>query len=99
MGPGEVAATGTALRLVLLARVPGTPQLSFRCLLLWGSMCCAPPSPFPSPENMAQVLRQRLEEEGLRVITAPTLAKVPQDSQVCLPEAGCRPRQELEASP
>ncbi|XP_022348135.1 leukocyte receptor cluster member 9 [Enhydra lutris kenyoni] len=101
-GPGEVAAAVGALRRALLA--PGLqapPQLTFRSLLLLGQhVLCAPPS--PSLQAMAQVLSQRLEAEGLRVVGPQgglhphlTLAKVPHGSQVSLPEPGFSPTQEL----
>lgn len=101
-GPGEVAAAVGALRRALLA--PGLqapPQLTFRSLLLLGQhVLCAPPS--PSLQAMAQVLSQRLEAEGLRVVGPRgglhphlTLAKVPHGSQVGLPEPGFSPTQEL----
>ncbi|XP_032244768.1 leukocyte receptor cluster member 9 [Phoca vitulina] len=101
-GPGEVAAAVGALRRALLAPgIQAPPQLSFRSLLLLGQhVLCAPPS--PSLEDMAQVLRQRLEAEGLRVVQPLeglhphlTLAKVPHGSQVGLPQPGFSPRQEL----
>ncbi|XP_034493993.1 leukocyte receptor cluster member 9 [Ailuropoda melanoleuca] len=105
-GPGEVAAAVGALRRALLA--PGLqapPQLSFGSLLLLGQhVLCAPPS--PSVEGMARVLEQRLEAEGLRVVQPLgglhphlTLAKVPHGSQVCLPQPGFSPRQELGSQP
>lgn len=101
-GPGEVAAAVGALRRALSA--PGLqapPQLTFRSLLLLGQhVLCAPPS--PSLQAMAQVLSQRLEAEGLRVVVPQgglhphlTLAKVPHGSQVGLPETGFSPMQEL----
>nr|XP_045746435.2 LOW QUALITY PROTEIN: leukocyte receptor cluster member 9 [Mirounga angustirostris] len=101
-GPGEVAAAVGALRRALLAPGLQAPrQLSFRSLLLLGQhVLCAPPS--PSLEDTAQVLRQRLEAEGLRVVQPLeglhphlTLAKVPHGSQVGLPQPGFSPRQEL----
>uniref|UniRef100_A0A452R0V7 Leukocyte receptor cluster member 9 n=1 Tax=Ursus americanus TaxID=9643 RepID=A0A452R0V7_URSAM len=105
-GPGEVAAAVGALRRALLA--PGLqapPQLSFGSLLLLGQhVLCAPPS--PSMEGMARVLGQRLKAEGLRVVQPLgglhphlTLAKVPHGSQVCLPQPGFSPRQELGSQP
>ncbi|XP_040313846.1 leukocyte receptor cluster member 9 isoform X2 [Herpailurus yagouaroundi] len=105
-GPGEVAAALGALRRALSA--PGLqapPQVRFRrLLLLRHHVLCAPPC--PSLENMAQVLRQRLEAEGLRVVQPLgglhphlTLAKVPQGSQVCLPEPKFIPGQELGSQP
>ncbi|XP_039100112.1 leukocyte receptor cluster member 9 [Hyaena hyaena] len=105
-GPGEVAAALGALRRALSA--PGLqapPQLRFqRLLLLKHHVLCAPP--WPSLENMAQVLQQRLEAEGLRVVQPLgglhphlTLAKVPQGSQVCLPEPDVIPGQELGSQP
>ncbi|VFV36684.1 Hypothetical predicted protein [Lynx pardinus] len=105
-GPGEVAAALGALRRALSA--PGLqapPQVRFRRpLLLRHHVLCAPPC--PSLENMAQVLRQRLEAEGLRVVQPLgglhphlTLAKVPQGSQVCLPEPKFIPGQELGSQP
>nr|XP_025704901.1 LOW QUALITY PROTEIN: leukocyte receptor cluster member 9-like [Callorhinus ursinus] len=105
-GPGEVAAAVGALRRALLAPGIQAPlQLSFRSLLLLGQhVLCAPPS--PSPEDRAQVLRERLEAEGLKSSTAPgglhphlTLAKVPHGSQVGLPHPGFSPRQELGSQP
>ncbi|XP_032127039.1 leukocyte receptor cluster member 9 [Sapajus apella] len=109
-GIGEEAAAIAALRRALLA--PGLnapPRLNFRELVLLGPhVLCAPPS--PTLEGMAQVLSQRLEVEGLRVLQSPgqlhphlTLAKVPHGSQVHLPklefslsqEVGCQPLQTL----
>ncbi|XP_045673372.1 leukocyte receptor cluster member 9 [Phyllostomus hastatus] len=101
-GPGDTAAALRALRHALSA--PGLqapPQLRFRQLVLLGPhVLCALPS--PSLENMAQVLNQRLEAEGLRVLQPPgglhphlTLAKVPQGSQDHLPTPGFSPEQEL----
>ncbi|XP_010330259.2 leukocyte receptor cluster member 9 [Saimiri boliviensis] len=109
-GTGEEAAAITALRRALLA--PGLnapPRLNFRELVLLGPhVLCAPPS--PTLEGMAQVLSQRLEAEGLRVLPSPrqpyphlTLAKVPHGSQVHLPKldfslsqvVGCQPLQTL----
>lgn len=101
-GPGEVAAALSALRRALSAPGLQAPwQLRFRrLLLLKHHVLCSPPC--PSLENMAQVLRQRLEAEGVRVVQPLgglhphlTLAKVPQGSQVCLPEPESIPRQEL----
>ncbi|XP_042774811.1 leukocyte receptor cluster member 9 [Panthera leo] len=105
-GPGEVAGALGALRRALSA--PGLqapPQVRFtRLLLLRHHVLCAPPC--PSLENMAQVLRQRLEAEGLRVVQPLgglhphlTLAKVPQGSQVCLPKPKFIPGQELGSQP
>lgn len=101
-GPGETAAAVSALRRALSApglQVP--PQLKFRQLVLLDShVLCAPPS--PSLENMAKVLSQRLEAEGLRVFQPLgglhphlTLAKVPRGSQGHLPTPGFSPDQEL----
>nr|XP_012330087.1 leukocyte receptor cluster member 9 [Aotus nancymaae] len=109
-GTGEEVAAAAALRRALLA--PGLnapPRLNFRELVLLGPhVLCAPPS--PTLEGMAQVLSQRLEAEGLRVLQSPgqlhphlTLAKVPHGSQVHLPklefslsqEVGCQPLQTL----
>lgn len=106
VGPGEVEAAVSALRRVLSA--PGLqapPWLSFTRLVLLGHhVLCAPPS--PSLASMAQVLGQRLEAEGLRVLKPPggldphlTLAKVPQGSEVCLPVPGFSPGQELGSQP
>lgn len=106
IGPGEVAAAVGALRRALLA--PGLhapPQLSFRSLLLLGQhVLCAPPS--PSLDDMARVLSQRLEAEGLQVVEPRgglhphlTLAKVPHGSQVGLPQPASSPRQELGSQP
>ncbi|XP_007123359.2 leukocyte receptor cluster member 9 [Physeter macrocephalus] len=105
-GPGEVAAAVDALRGVLSdpgLQVP--PRLRFRRLVFLGSrVLCAPPH--PPLENMAQVLSQRLEAEGLSVLQPCrglhphlTLAKVPQGSQVGLPKPGFSPRQELGSQP
>ncbi|XP_029780250.1 leukocyte receptor cluster member 9 [Suricata suricatta] len=105
-GPGEVAAALGALRRALSAPGLEAPQqLRFRrLLLLKHHVLCAPP--WPSLENMAQVLRQRLEAEGLRVVRPLgglhphlTLAKVPQGSPVCLPEPEVIPSQELGSQP
>ncbi|XP_036999635.2 leukocyte receptor cluster member 9 [Artibeus jamaicensis] len=101
-GPGDTAVAVRALRRALSA--PGLqapPQLRFRQPVLLGShVLCALPS--PSLENMAQVLSQRLEAEGLRVLQPPgglhphlTLAKVPRGSQDHLPTPGFSPGQEL----
>ncbi|KAM5296739.1 leukocyte receptor cluster member 9 isoform 2-T2 [Glossophaga mutica] len=101
-GPGDTAAAVRALRRALSA--PGLqapPQLRFRQLVLLGPhVLCA--LPCPSLENMAQVLSQRLEAEGLRVLQPPgglhphlTLAKVPRGSQDHLPTPGSSPGQEL----
>ncbi|XP_016077533.1 PREDICTED: leukocyte receptor cluster member 9 [Miniopterus natalensis] len=101
-GPGETVAAVSALKRALSdpgLRVP--PQLRFKQVVLLGShVLCAPPS--PSLENMAQVLSQRLEAEGFRVLQPLgglhphlTLAKVPQGSQAHLPTPGSSPRQEL----
>lgn len=73
----------------------------FRQLVLLGPhVLCAPPS--PSLENMAQVLSQRLEAEGLRVLQPLgglqphlTLAKVPRGCPGHLPMPGSSPGQEL----
>ena len=101
-GPGDTTAAVRALRRALSAPgLPAPPQLRFRQLVLLGShVLCALPS--PSLENMAQVLNQRLEAEGLRVLQPPrglhphlTLAKVPQGSQDHLPAPGFSPGQEL----
>ncbi|EPQ04561.1 Leukocyte receptor cluster member 9 [Myotis brandtii] len=101
-GPGEIAAAVSALKRALSD--PGLlvpPQVTFRQLVLLGPhVLCAPPS--PSLENMAQVLSQRLESEGLRVLQPQgglhphlTLAKVPRGSQGHLPVPGPSPGQEL----
>ncbi|XP_036896550.1 leukocyte receptor cluster member 9 [Sturnira hondurensis] len=101
-GPGDTVAAVRALRHVLSA--PGLqapPHVRFRQPVLLGShVLCALPS--PSLENMAQVLSQRLEAEGLRVLQPPgglhphlTLAKVPRGSQDHLPTPGFSPGQEL----
>lgn len=101
-GPGETAAAISALKRALSdpgLEVP--PQVTFRQLVLLGPhVLCAPPS--PSLENMAQVLSQRLEAEGLRVLQPLgglhphlTLAKVPRGSQGHLPVPGSSPGQEL----
>ncbi|KAB0382829.1 hypothetical protein FD755_004746 [Muntiacus reevesi] len=103
-GPGEAAAAVTALRHALSD--PGLaipPRLRFGRLVRLGShVLCAPPS--PPLESLAQRLSQRLEAEGLRVLQPLggirphlTLAKVPQGTQVCLPEVS--PRQELGSQP
>lgn len=105
-GPGEAAAAVGALRRVLSAPGIDAPaQLTFTRLVLWGSQVLyAPPS--PSLETMAQVLSQRLEAEGLRVLQPPgglsphlTLAKVPRGSQGHLPATGFSPEQELGSQP
>lgn len=80
-------------------------QLTFRRLVLLGSQVLyAPPS--PSLETVAQVLSQRLEAEGLRVLQPSgglqphlTLAKVPRGSQGHLPATGFSPQQELGSQP
>uniref|UniRef100_A0A2K5L799 Leukocyte receptor cluster member 9 n=1 Tax=Cercocebus atys TaxID=9531 RepID=A0A2K5L799_CERAT len=74
-----------------------------------GSSCALCP-PSPTLEGMAQMLSQRLEAEGLKVLQSPgqlhrhlTVAKVPHGSQVHLPkleftlsqEAGCQTLQTL----
>ncbi|CAK6437458.1 unnamed protein product [Pipistrellus nathusii] len=101
-GPGETAAAISALKHALSdPGLPVPPQVTFRQLVLLGPhVLCAPPS--PSLENMAQVLGQRLEAEGLRVLQPPgglhphlTLAKVPRGSQGHLPMPGPSPGQEL----
>ncbi|KAM6223566.1 leukocyte receptor cluster member 9 [Rhynchocyon petersi] len=92
-GPGEEAAAARALSQALShpgLRAPA--ELKFRDLVLIGNHAlCAPPS--PTLEAMAQVLSQRLEVEGLRVLhprkgLCPhlTLAKVPHGSPLHLPE-------------
>lgn len=101
-GPGETAAAVSALKRALSdpgLQVP--PRVTFRQLVLLGPhVLCAPPS--PSLENMAQVLSQRLEAEGLRVLQPLgglhphlTLAKAPRGSQGHLPVPGSSPGQEL----
>uniref|UniRef100_A0A2K6KWR9 Leukocyte receptor cluster member 9 n=1 Tax=Rhinopithecus bieti TaxID=61621 RepID=A0A2K6KWR9_RHIBE len=86
-----------------------TATISFRELVLLGPhVLCAPSS--PTLEGMAQMLNQRLEAEGLRVLQSPgqlhqhlTMAKVPHGSQVHLPkleftlsqEVGCQTLQTL----
>lgn len=101
-GPGETAAAVSALKRALSdpgLQVP--PQVAFRQLVLLGPhVLCAPPS--PSLENMAQVLSQRLEAEGLRVLQPLgglhphlTLAKVPRGSRGHLAMPGSSPGQEL----
>lgn len=101
-GPGDTTAALRALRRVLSAPGFQAPlQLRFRQLVLLGPhVLCALPS--PSLENMAQMLSQRLEAEGLRVLQPPgglhphlTLAKVPRGSQEHLPTPGFSPGQEL----
>ncbi|XP_049756468.1 leukocyte receptor cluster member 9 [Elephas maximus indicus] len=105
-GPGEEAAAARALSQALShpgLRAP--PEVRFRDLVLLGHHAlCAPPS--PSLESMAQVLSQRLEAEGLRVLQPPeglcphlTLAKVSHGSTVHLPEPGFSLRQELGSQP
>lgn len=101
-GPGETAAAVSALKRALSdpgLQVP--PQVAFRQLVLLGPhVLCAPPS--PSLENMAQVLSQRLEAEGLRVLQPLgglhphlTLAKVPRGAPGHLAMPGSSPGQEL----
>lgn len=106
VGPGEVAAALGALRRVLSTPgIDAPPQLTFRRLVLLGSQVLyAPPS--PSLETVAQVLSQRLEAEGLRVLQPSgglhphlTLAKVPRGSQGHLPATGFSPEQELGSQP
>lgn len=106
VGPGEVAAAVGALRRVLSTPgIDAPPQLTFRRLVLLGSQVLyAPPS--PSLETVAQVLSQRLEAEGLRVLQPSgglqphlTLAKVPRGSQGHLPATGFSPQQELGSQP
>lgn len=101
-GPGDTAAAVSALRRALSApELKAPPQLRFRELVLLGShVLCAPPS--PSLESMAQVLSQKLEAEGLRVLRPPeglhphlTIAKVPRGSQGHLPTPGFSRGQEL----
>lgn len=101
-GPGEMAAAIRALNRALSdPGLQAPPQVTFRQLVLLGPhVLCAPPS--PSLENMAQVLSQRLEAEGLRVLQPLgglhphlTLAKVPRGSQGHLPAPGSSPGQEL----
>ncbi|XP_054444324.1 leukocyte receptor cluster member 9 [Pteronotus mesoamericanus] len=101
-GPGDTAAAVRALRRALSALGLEAPeQLRFRQLVLLGSHAlCALPS--PSLDNMAQVLSQRLEAEGLRVLQPPgglhphlTLAKVPRGSPDHLPTPGFSPGREL----
>lgn len=105
-GPGEEAAATGALRRALLKpglQVPS--QLQFKDLVLLGHhVLCAIPS--PTLAGMAQTLNQRLEAEGLRVVQPPgglephlTLAKVPQGSQVCIPEPEFSLNQELGRQP
>ncbi|XP_038195578.1 leukocyte receptor cluster member 9 [Arvicola amphibius] len=105
-GPGEEAAATGALRRALLKpglQVPS--QLQFKDLVLLGHhVLCAIPS--PTLAGMAQTLNQRLEAEGLRVVQPPgglqphlTLAKVPQGSQVCIPELEFSLNQELGRQP
>lgn len=67
-------------------------------------MLCA--IPFPTLAGMAQTLNHRLEAEGLRVVQPPgglqphlTLAKVPQGSQVFIPEPEFSLNQELGRQP
>lgn len=101
-GPGETAAAVSALKRALSDPGLQVPrQVTFRHLVLLGPhVLCAPPS--PPLENMAQVLCQRLEAEGLRVLQPLgglhphlTLAKVPRGSQGHLPVPGSSPGQEL----
>ncbi|XP_075393582.1 leukocyte receptor cluster member 9 [Tenrec ecaudatus] len=91
-GPGEEAAAAQALSKALSH--PGLctpPELRFRDLVLLGPhVLCAPPS--PTLENTAEMLSQRLEADGLRVLRPPgglrphlTLAKVPHGSLASLP--------------
>ncbi|XP_004715745.1 leukocyte receptor cluster member 9 [Echinops telfairi] len=91
-GLGEEAAAAQALSKALShpeLRTP--PELRFRDLVLLGPhVLCAPP--FPTLENTAEMLCQRLEADGLGVIRPPgglrphlTLAKVPQGSPASLP--------------
>ncbi|XP_006868370.1 PREDICTED: leukocyte receptor cluster member 9 [Chrysochloris asiatica] len=105
-GPGEEAAAVRALSQALShpgLRAP--PELRFRDLVLLGPhVLCAPPC--PTLESMAQVLGERLEAEGLRVLRLPegrgphlTLAKVPRGSPVHLPEPGLSLKQELGSQP
>lgn len=105
-GSGEEAAATGALRRALLKpglQVPS--QLQFKDLVLLGHhVLCAIPS--PTLAGMAQTLNQRLEAEGLRVVQPPgglqphlTLAKVPQGSQVCIPEPEFSLNQELGRQP
>lgn len=105
-GPGEEAAATGALRRALLKpglQVPS--QLQFKDLVLLGHhVLCATPS--PTLAGMAQTLNQRLEAEGLRVVQPPgglqphlTLAKVPQGSQICIPEPEFSLNQELGRQP
>lgn len=82
-GAGEAAATIRSETTLLALGLNTPPQLSFRELVLLGPhVLCAPPS--PTLEGMAQMLSQRLEAEGLRVLQSPgqlhrhlTVAKVP----------------------
>lgn len=105
-GPGEAAAAVRALRRVLSAPGIDTPPLlTFRRLVLLDSQVLHAP-PAPSLETMAQVLSQRLEAEGLRVLQPPgglrphlTLAKVPRGSQGHIPATGFSPEQELGSQP
>ncbi|XP_036288380.1 leukocyte receptor cluster member 9 isoform X2 [Pipistrellus kuhlii] len=101
-GPGEAVAAISALKHALSdPGLPVPPQVTFGQLVLLGPhVLCAPPS--PSLENMAQVLGQRLEAEGLRVLQPPgglhphlTLAKVPRGRQGHLAVPGPSPGQEL----
>lgn len=105
-GPGEEAAATGALRRALLKpglQVPS--QLQFKDLVLLGHhVLCA--MPFPTLAGVVQTLNQRLEAEGLRVVQPPgglephlTLAKVPQGSQVCIPEPKFSLNQELGRQP
>ncbi|XP_076986911.1 leukocyte receptor cluster member 9 [Tamandua tetradactyla] len=94
-GTGEEEAAIRALRQALSdPGLPAPQQLSFKDLVLIGHhVLCAPP--IPTLDSLVQVLSQRLEAQGLKVLQPLrglhphlTLAKVPSGFQIHLPKPG-----------